>query len=614
MVQGDRPGSPDGNPFTAGRLTRAQRAAAALRLDADWTLVLCGAALGVLVAFAALAFILPIRWAEHALEAALRGGRDTGALVAALAPVLGAVGTVIVYAAIPMAARGHGVTQVLYAVHRMNSRLPAKLAVRQWLASTMTIVSGGSAGPEGPIVTIGATIGSNAARLVGRPSPGTTSTLLGCGAAAGLSAVFAAPLTGIFFAVEVVLRDFSARTFAPVVVASVLAFATVQSVLGPVDSLFGPAAREVGPRLSGMTVGLAPFFALVAVCAALGAVFFMRSLEVIERTFAALPLPRAAKPALGALILGAGGAAWVWTHQESPLPPFFGSGYWVISDLIENAGVAAPTLASAGILLVWFVSKAFATGTTLGSGSAGGLFAPSLVCGAMLGGALADGLRAAGVESTPSPELVLAGMGCMVAATTHAPLAGAMLVYELCRQESVILPVLLATVVSTLVCRSIHPLSMYTSGLAALGVRQGVMADLAAMRRIAVRQAGHLPGAVLHEGASGDALVELAERHGVQEAMVVDADGRYRGTITSRELQSALLSREALALTVAADLMRTDIPVTHEDESMEIAFQKLSAKDVESIPVVDPRTRRLLGVLTRERLMQAYADELAKEA
>jgi CIC family chloride channel protein len=205
-------------------------------------------------------------------------------------------------------------------------------------------------------------------------------------------------------------------------------------------------------------------------------------------------------------------------------------------------------------------------------------------------------------------------MGCMVAATTHAPLAGAMLVYELCRQESVILPVLLATVVSTLVCRSIHPLSMYTSGLAALGVRQGALADFAAMRRLSVRQVGHLPGAVLHEGAAGDALVELVERHGARDAVVIDGEGRYRGTITARELQSALLAREALGVTLAADLMRTDVPVTTEDESLEIAFHKLTARDVDAIPVVEPGSRRLLGVLTRERLMQAYADELAKEA
>jgi CIC family chloride channel protein len=202
-------------------------------------------------------------------------------------------------------------------------------------------------------------------------------------------------------------------------------------------------------------------------------------------------------------------------------------------------------------------------------------------------------------------------MGCMVAATTHAPLAGAMLVYELCNQESVILPVLLATVISTLACRAMHPFSMYTAGLAALGVRQGVMADLVAMRKISVKQVAELPGVVILESASGTALLELAEQHGVRDAVVIDADGCYRGMITARELQSALLAREALAATVASDLMRTDIPFTTEDESMEIAFHKLSAKDVEAIAVVDITTHRLLGILTRERLLQTYGKELA---
>jgi chloride channel protein, CIC family len=602
------------NPFRAGLLSPAQRAAAMLRLDADWTLVACGAALGVAVAFVALGFILPIRWAEHALEGALRGSRESAALLAGIAPVLGAIGTVIVYAILPMPARGHGVTQVLYAVHRSNSRLPGLLAVRQWIAATLTIVSGGSAGPEGPIVTIGATVGSNASRLLARPSPGDTATLLGCGAAAGLAAVFAAPLTGIFFVMEVVLRDFSARTFAPIVVASVLSFATVQTVLGPVDSLFGPAAREVGPQLTGMTIGLTPFFVSLALVSAVGAVFFMRSMEIIERVFGILPVPKRSKPVIGAAMLGLGGAAWVWVHRESPLPPFFGSGYWVINDLVEHAGVGSTTIASAGILLVWFAAKTCATGTTLGSGSAGGLFAPSLVCGAMVGGAFAEALRAAGIASTPAPGLVLAGMGCMVAATTHAPLAGAMLVYELCHQEAVILPVLLATVVATLACRAMHPLSMYTAGLASLGVRQGVMADLAMMRRMTVGQVGHLPGAVILDTAPGTAFLELADRHGVRDAVVVDDQGRYRGTVTAREMQSALLAREALPFTVAGDLMRTDIPVTDDGESIEVAFHKLSARDVDAIAVVERDTQRLVGVLTRERLMQAYAAELARDA
>jgi CIC family chloride channel protein len=594
-------------------LSVAQRAQARLRLGDDWQLVVAGAVLGVVVALAALAFILPLHAAERALERVLHGSREAATLFAACAPVVGACLTVAVYALFPMRARGHGVTQVLYAVHRSQSRIEPLVGVRQWLASTFTIASGGSAGPEGPIVTIGATIGSNAARLLGARRPASTSTLLGCGAAAGLSAVFAAPLTGIFFVVEVLLRDFSARTFAPVVVASVISFATVQSVLGPADSLFADAAREADGRLRDITIGLTPYVLALAIACAVGAVAFMRTLETVERAFARMPVPRLLKPVIGAALLGLGGAAWVWTHREDPLPPFFGSGYWTVRDLITNAGTSAASIGGAGILLVWFASKTFATGLTLGSGGAGGLFAPSLVTGAMIGGAMAEGMRAAGIEGVPAPEMVLAGMGCMVAATTHAPLAGAMLVYEVCRQETVILPVLLATVVATLACRAMHPLSIYTSALAELGVRQGAAADLAIMRRLDVRSVGHVTGAVVVDSAPGESLVRMAERYGSQDACVVDGEGRYRGMITNRELQAAILARDGLAAALAGDLMRTDLPTVTESDSLAVAFERLSARGADAIAVIDPSTRRYLGVLTRERLMQAYGGELAKD-
>jgi CIC family chloride channel protein len=594
-------------------LSVAQRAQARLRLGDDWQLVVAGAVLGVVVALAALAFILPLHAAERALERVLHGSREAATLFAACAPVVGACLTVAVYALFPMRARGHGVTQVLYAVHRSQSRIEPLVGVRQWLASTFTIASGGSAGPEGPIVTIGATIGSNAARLLGARRPASTSTLLGCGAAAGLSAVLAAPRTGIFFVVEVLLRDFSARTFAPVVVASVISFATVQSVLGPADSLFGDAAREADGRLRDITIGLTPYVLALAIACAVGAVAFMRTLETVERAFARMPVPRLLKPVIGAALLGLGGAAWVWTHREDPLPPFFGSGYWTVRDLITNAGTSAASIGGAGILLVWFASKTFATGLTLGSGGAGGLFAPSLVTGAMIGGAMAEGMRAAGIEGVPAPEMVLAGMGCMVAATTHAPLAGAMLVYEVCRQETVILPVLLATVVATLACRAMHPLSIYTSALAELGVRQGAAADLAIMRRLDVRSVGHVTGAVVLDSAPGESLVRMAERYGSQDACVVDGEGRYRGMITNRELQAAILARDGLAAALAGDLMRTDLPTVTESDSLAVAFERLSARGADAIAVIDPSTRRYLGVLTRERLMQAYGGELAKD-
>jgi CIC family chloride channel protein len=203
-------------------------------------------------------------------------------------------------------------------------------------------------------------------------------------------------------------------------------------------------------------------------------------------------------------------------------------------------------------------------------------------------------------------------MGCMVAATTHAPLAGAMLVYELSHDETIIMPVLLATVVATLACRAMHPLSMYTTGLAALGVRQGAMADLALLRRVSVGDIGHLHGTVLLDVAPGTALVELAERDGSTDAVVLDAAGRYRGIVTPRELQSALLARDALDAMIVADMMRSDLPTTTEAETLDVAFAKLSGRSADAIAVLEPRTNRYLGVLTRERLMQSYGQELER--
>lgn len=276
------------------------RMARALRLDADWQLVVAAGVVGIVVGALALGFILPIRAIEAALEHAIVASRTEGAMLVVIAPVLGAIGTAAVYALIPMSFRGHGVTQVLYAVNRTRSRIPLRVAVRQWLASTCTISSGGSAGPEGPIVTIGATLGSNAARLLGASDAAATTTLLGCGAAAGLSAVFAAPLTGIFFVGEVVLRDFSSRTFAPIVVASVLSFATVQSIMGHTDPIFGTSTAEMSKVVANTTIGAVPAFVLLALVCAVGAVFFMRSLEFTERGFARLRVPRVLLPVLGA--------------------------------------------------------------------------------------------------------------------------------------------------------------------------------------------------------------------------------------------------------------------------------------------------------------------------
>ena len=211
---GHTPGRAGRRPTDIPRFIRISRSIGRtltkIGLNRERRLLLWAAAIGMTLAVVALAFILPIKWAERAAISWLHDHPGRAALAIAIVPVLGALACGVIQLAFPVKIRAHGVSSVLYAIHRRRSQLPATLALRTWFGATAIIATGGSAGPEGPIVTIGATLGSIISRFL-RVDPRTATTMLGCGAAAGLAAVFNAPITGIFFVLEVLLRDFAAQ-------------------------------------------------------------------------------------------------------------------------------------------------------------------------------------------------------------------------------------------------------------------------------------------------------------------------------------------------------------------------------------------------------------------
>ena len=215
----------------------------ALRLGQDWHVLILAAICGISIGALALVFIGTMNWLLRQLDQFASQG-TTQLWIAIAMPLAGAAITVIVFRIFPSSFKGHGVSRVMLAVHRQKSLLPLSLAPRQWIGSTATISSGGSAGPEGPIVAIGSAIGSTFASWLDLDA-GRRTTLLGCGAAAGLSAVFGAPLAGVFFVLEVILRDFTARTFTPIVIASVTAAATAQTILQSPDPIFGIALIHI---------------------------------------------------------------------------------------------------------------------------------------------------------------------------------------------------------------------------------------------------------------------------------------------------------------------------------------------------------------------------------
>lgn len=582
-------------------------------------MVLVAGGLGVVMGTAAIGFILPIRWLEQLPEFLGEEFVGLSQVLLLLAPCVGALLTAFVFWIFPTNFRGHGVTRVMLAVNREQSNLPIRLGIRHWLASTCTIGSGGSAGPEGPIVTIGATVGSNISRWL-KGDGASAATLLGCGSAAGLAAVFNAPLAAIFFTMEVILRDFSLRTFTPIVIASVVSASTAQMWLGSSEPLFGVGMDFFQDKSETFTIGQTLFYVVFGLLTALIAVAFIRLLPLSEKLFARLPVPKLFLPLTGAILLGGLGAAWISLNKSgSGYPPFFGAGYAPTRELL-NRTLYEPALRGANSDMLWIAGgicvalllKMIATCLTLGSGGAGGLFAPSLLLGAMSGGAFGMFLHAVGFTNAPPPtHLALVGMAAMLASTTHAPLTGVLLVYELTRSYNIMLPLMLTAVIAALASRVLYRDSIYTAELASLGIRLGGMSDLTVLRRLRV---SNLPLDTAITVSADDELskiIGISAEHGVDDFVVLHQDGSYRGMVTSNDLRQALINRQVITLLTVDEVTRDDLPVVYPDETMDVALDRFSRHDVERLAVLSRDVpAQVMGLISRASLMNRYQREL----
>ncbi len=577
----------------------------------DWEGVVVGTVTGLIVGGLALAYMAPIRWLEESTEA-LAGSTESGFWLMLTAPILGALGSGAIFALISSPIQAHGVGQIIWAVNRLQSKLPFSLGIKQWIGSTCTIGSGGSAGPEGPIVSVGATVGSQVAQFLGTDTVQRT-TLLGCGAAAGLAAVFNAPLTGVFFVLEVLLRDFSLRMMAPIVVASVMGAAAAQGLLQSNEPVFGVGPAQFDAFF--FELDEVPSMVILGIFVGISSGCFVHMLERTSKLFARVRIPAMVRPALGAALLGLLGWVWCVGSDSHEYPPFFGNGYWVISewcqaelyDPLKPGGDAWPLVRLLALLLV---AKAVATSLTIGSGACGGLFAPSLVLGAVSGALCGAFLNA----YTPLPDVspvicAVVGMAAFVAGGSHAPLTGVMLAYEITRNYSIMLPLLLVTVLSTLCARLVSKQSVYTGEIDRLGLRLGSSVDLSVLRRVRVGDLLLKPAdPVLASDTVGE-LLARAERSGEWDFVVNDASGRYAGLVAAPDLRAAFAYREAAPLLSVGELVRDQAPLSI-DDTLDVAFEVFSRTDAQSVPIVDRRTGIARGIISRQHVMRAYQKAL----
>ncbi len=447
-------------------------------------------------------------------------------------------------------------------------------------------------------------------------------TLLGCGAAAGIASVFNAPIAGVFFVLEILLRDFSLRTFTPIVVASVFSTATTQALLGRNEAIFAVSSGLARYEFS--LVELPLYLVLGLVCGVVAA-GFSRMINRADDLFDRLRLHPVIKPVSGALAVGLLGVAFLFiagTARTSEIPPFFGNGYEAVRELLDprvywETGPAAPGNAGLGfsptvaMLLGLVAFKAVATCFTLGSGGSGGVFAPSLMIGAATGGAFGMVLSKVGLVPTGgSPaSYALVGMAAVLAGATHAPLTAILILFEVTRDVYVLLPIMLAAVVAVVVAQALLKDSIYSLKLRRLGVLVGSGADLSLLRRATARDIAPGPFIPVFPDDPLTRVLELRDRYRITDFCICDRDGSFLGMVVSADLRTALLEREAIPYLLVQELVRPEIPVVDPDETLDRVLEKFSRHEVNSLPIIDPASpggRRVTGLITRARLMNAY--------
>jgi CIC family chloride channel protein len=498
-----------------------------------------------------------------------------------LAPVVGGLIYGPLVSRFAPEARGHGVPEVMLAVAELGGRIRPQVPTVKALASALCIGSGGSVGREGPIVQIGSALGSLMGQLARAPE-GRLRLLVACGAAGGISATFNAPIAGVFFALEVILRDFETQSFGVVVISSVTAAAISRAVFGSASFLHLPAFTVASPLEFVL-------YALLGALAGVVGVAFIRVLygseDLADRLWRG---PAWARPAVGGLVLGL---------LLLAVPQMYGVGYPVISRAVDGHYVIA-------FVLLLLVSKIVATSLTIAIGGSGGVFAPGLFMGAMLGSAF--GQAAHGLLpglTAPAGAYALVGMGAVFAGAARAPITAVIIIFELTDDYSIILPLMLAIVVATSLSHRLSRDTIYTLKLRRRGitVRPRVVS---VMQAVPVADAMSAMPSALAPDAALATMVECFAQERAEALPVLDGDGRLAGVVSALAVEEHALGDGSDDLT-AGDLVHAT-PELSPGDTLERAVRELARSDEPGLPVVSPGTRQVVGWLTHRDVLRAY--------
>lgn len=513
------------------------------------------------------------------------------ALLLPLIPVCGALLLIPLVLFFRDDINGYGFPRFIERVNIRGGKLKVKTIFSKILGAAFTIGTGGSAGVEGPIAHIGGVCGSFIGQLF-RVSGNRIKLLIAAGSAGGVAATFNAPIAGVMFATEIVLLgNYELTSFASIIISAGMATVVSRMYYGE-NPVFTVPAYQVGAYEI-------PLYILFGVFIGVVAVLFIKVFYTVRDRFDSLKIHPYLKPVIGVFIVGLIGIVF---------PQVLGDGYEFIQEALEGRMIFL-------VMSALILFKIIATSLTLGSGGAGGVFAPALFIGAMAGGSFGWIVHTLFPAYTSGPAAyATVGVGAFLAATTHAPLTGIFLLFEMTANYKIIIPIMFASILGTLTAKRLYHDSIDTVDLSRKGINFHDGREASVLSTIRVGSVMNTEFTTVHEDTDIHDLLDKVIKVGRFYMPVVDNDGNLSGIVSLQDIKSVILEEDLKELIKVKYLMKSTKVITlTPHDNLNTAIEKFSIKDLGEIPVVDYANRKkVVGMLKRGDVFNAYNKELLR--
>ena len=550
---------------------------------------------GILCGFASLIF----KWLIHFISGSLLLNIDitTGNYWYLIYPLIGLFIVVCYVRYVVRDNISHGVTKVLYSISQNKSRLKPHNCYTSIIASSITIGFGGSVGAEGPIVYTGAAIGSNIGQAF-RLSPRLLMILVGCGAAAGLSGIFKAPLAGALFTLEVLMIDLTTVSVMPILISSISA-ATVSYIFTGFDTQFFFTQSETFLPVK------IPFALILGVLCGFVSLYFIRVINMMEGFYGSIRNPWK-KALIGGMILA--GLVFLF-------PPLYGEGYDFITSMINgdagsvlNGSFFYKDRDTAWVIMIYVLAltlmKAFATSSTNGAGGVGGTFAPSLYVGSMLGFCFAFTLNHIGLAELSVKNFALMGMAGVMSGVMHAPLMAIFLTAELTGGYELFLPLLIVSTISYGTIKIFEPYSIYAIRLAKRGELLTHHKDKSVLRLLKINSVIENDFKTVHPDMNLKQMVDVISQSSRNLFPVVNDNGTLLGVVLLDDIRNIMFRPDLYKKMFVRKFMSAPPAMIEVGDTMEKVMKTFDDTGAWNLPVVE--NGKYVGFVSKSKIFNSY--------